>query len=371
MTQISRVTFWLNRPSIHQAPLIQALAALDIPVRLVTEWPSSPERTSQGWPDPVLDKIEAFIAPDQKTRQLLERSVERDELSIFSGIGAYPLTTTSLTRVTPSSCRIVFSEPWDPRGARGLLRRIMYRGRLRRHRHSIDAVLATGPLAVKQFVDAGYPRTRVYPFGYFVETSSHQRCHQSSGRVRPRLIMVAQLIKRKGIVEFIESFAAIDASADLDLYGGGPLEADLRRMVDELALGDRVSIHGPVPYAAVRLAIAEADALFLNSLFDGWGAVVNEALVSGTPAYVSSQCGAASLITRDTFGCIYSSTDPASTHAALIDAIALPVAADRRQSIRAWAETAISPEAAANYLVDIFGHLHTPHSSRPGPPWED
>src|SRR5437870_11248743 len=39
-----------------------------------------------------------------------------------------------------------------------------------------------------------------------------------------------------------------------------------------------------------------ADLLVLPSRYDGWGAVINEALMSGIPAICSDNCGAADLV---------------------------------------------------------------------------
>ena len=42
--------------------------------------------------------------------------------------------------------------------------------------------------------------------------------------------------------------------------------------------------------------MAAADVLVLPSRFDGWGAVVNEALMVGTPVICSDRCGASDVI---------------------------------------------------------------------------
>lgn len=71
-------------------------------------------------------------------------------------------------------------------------------------------------------------------------------------------------------------------------------EHQLRALAASLGLDDRVSFLGFLsdPKAAVR----EADVVVLPSRFDGFGLVVMEALVLGTPVIVSSQAGASEFV---------------------------------------------------------------------------
>lgn len=47
---------------------------------------------------------------------------------------------------------------------------------------------------------------------------------------------------------------------------------------------------------AARACMARADVLVLPSWHDGWGAVVSEALMAGTPAIASDACGSAGVV---------------------------------------------------------------------------
>lgn len=366
----SRVNFWMNTPSLHQAPLISALRLTGVPVRVISEFSVADERIAQGWSLPRFDADEVHIAPSRRERAGIEHSVRPDELNVFFGVGAYPATTESLVRVTGDATNIVFSEPWDPRGLAAFLRALRYRRRILMIGPLIDGMLLTGSLACEQFASAGYPREQIFPFGYFVDTIDAE----ISGTPRSnssivRIAMVAQLVPRKGVLEFLEAFAISDARASLDLFGGGVLESRVRRLVRNLGIDSRVTVHGPLPNSVIRRSIEAADVLFLNSKFDGWGAVVNEALTVGTRVAVTGKCGASQIANAAPHCVVYSGDSKDNVATAIKTSVDIVLETDARESIRAWAREAISPQAAAEYLLSVYGYLRDPEKERPAEPW--
>ena len=61
-------------------------------------------------------------------------------------------------------------------------------------------------------------------------------------------------------------------------------------------LPNRVQWFGKFPMSEVAKKMADADCLVLPSLHDGWGAVVSEALIAGTPVICSDACGSAGVV---------------------------------------------------------------------------
>ena len=55
--------------------------------------------------------------------------------------------------------------------------------------------------------------------------------------------------------------------------------------------------------------ICESDCLVLPSRYDGWGAVISEALMVGTPVICSDNCGAANVVTASNVGSVFSTND--------------------------------------------------------------
>ena len=76
----------------------------------------------------------------------------------------------------------------------------------------------------------------------------------------------------------------------LDIYGGGPAEAHLRKVAAQY--GDAVTFHPPVPIDEVRRLMREHDVYVLASNgYEGWGAVVSEALEEGMKVLGTYEAG--------------------------------------------------------------------------------
>jgi glycosyltransferase involved in cell wall biosynthesis len=107
-----------------------------------------------------------------------------------------------------------------------------------------------------------------------------------------RLLVVGQLVERKNVGEAIKALRepGLDR-VSLTIVGIGPLETQLKKMVVDLGLTDRVRLVGYVPIADLPQIFAEHDVLVHPALQEVWGLVVNEALAAGLQAIVSDRCG--------------------------------------------------------------------------------
>jgi glycosyltransferase involved in cell wall biosynthesis len=109
-------------------------------------------------------------------------------------------------------------------------------------------------------------------------------------------ICVARFVAKKNLGFLLDAYAAYAARAgrgawSLVLSGAGPLEAELRKKIRALAIGERVFLPGFVQYGELPALYGLGGALVLPSVSDQWGLVVNEAMASGLPVLVSSRCG--------------------------------------------------------------------------------
>lgn len=86
----------------------------------------------------------------------------------------------------------------------------------------------------------------------------------------------------------------------LYVIGSGPLKNELNALInsENFRSNGELSIEycGTMENKQVQSFIANCDILVLPSVYDGWGAVVNEALIQGTPVVCSEDCGASTLL---------------------------------------------------------------------------
>lgn len=108
---------------------------------------------------------------------------------------------------------------------------------------------------------------------------------------RHRIVTLARLSPEKRIDLLVRAFAAIASNFpkwDLEIYGVGPLHAELARLVDEVAPG-RVYLRGFTtdPYSVLK----GADLFASVSSVEGFGNAIWESLACGIPV-VAIDCGA-------------------------------------------------------------------------------
>jgi glycosyltransferase involved in cell wall biosynthesis len=347
---IGRLVFWQNAPSIHFAPLIRAMADRGYEVHVVTELDLAAERRALGWDSPEFGSVQAHWSPSPDERRMLEVNLGPNSHHVFTGTGAYPQTFESLKRVAADPAvngrLCVFTESWNPYDWKAPFRAIRYAVRSQAIPDRVDTVLATGALAVSQFKRSVRTSVDVQPFAYSVDVES-TAVSDNDGPI----LFVGKLERRKRVDMLLRAYAAADGlTRRLQIVGDGPERAHLELLAKKLNVSDRVEFIGATTNQVARSLMGRARALVLPSEFDGWGAVVNEALHAGCFVIASSRCGASELL-GDGRGAVI--RDQAGLTGALISTVAIdPHEARRRRTD--WARGNIGPEAMADYLASIL-----------------
>lgn len=377
--QQTTILFWQHMLSIHQAPLISELAALSNHKVILMATSAVPsERTRQGWDSGNFGQAEVIVAPSSATILQMAMLPAANTVHIVSGlrheIWKHKKVLDHWNGHRPKV--LIYSEPWDERGIRGRLRTVAFRQLARTLNPFISGVLATGGLAKSQFIRAGF--TDVFPFAYFVLPSQRNDSRVNgvganiSGKgikSRPsEFLYVGTFESRKNVTGLVRSFKTLPKESRLTIVGSGSQQSRLLRLCNSPGIRDRVRILGNVPNLQVRDYMANADVLVLPSLYDGWGAVVNEALTEGTAVLVSQSCGSVELL-RSSIGSSFNPTKSGELKAQLhqINNMVQNSKFDR-ENIACWADKCISPKSGARYLHAIIGYL-TDGSARPAAPW--
>ncbi|MEZ4918234.1 MAG: glycosyltransferase [Saprospiraceae bacterium] len=118
----------------------------------------------------------------------------------------------------------------------------------------------------------------------------------------------------------------------------------------------------------LRSNLSKSDLVILPSRFDGWGAIVNESLMVGTPVVCSNMAGASDLI-NELNGDVFNSEN--ITHLAQILSKRINqgfVPLEIREQIIKWSDC-ISPQVVAKYFyTTLFALLNKDEAHNP-PPW--
>ena len=112
-----------------------------------------------------------------------------------------------------------------------------------------------------------------------------------------RALWVGRLLTLKRVDTIIRAVGKCSKSMKiiLNIYGGGPEEIKLKKMAAKY--GDIINLHPSVPINEVRKLMHMHDVYILSSnAYEGWGAVVSEALEEGMVVLGTYEAGASATI---------------------------------------------------------------------------
>ena len=139
-------------------------------------------------------------------------------------------------------------------------------------------------------------RWKVFPFIYVTEGFD----------VKPvllhddmKVLYVGSLSERKNVKVLIEAMKGLH-NVQLNIVGDGEKRHELEALSKEYAVS--ANFLGTMQMKDIPNEMQKNDVLVLPSLYDGWGAVVNEALTQGLYVVCSDKCGAKDLLHNKKIG---------------------------------------------------------------------
>jgi len=366
--------FWQNLLSIHQSALLRSLAEYpDIEVYLGYEEDLPEHRVEMGWSVPDFGKAQLVNLQNIDDCQRLMGYNDDSVVHFFSGFFSFPIVWNAFKQLHQSGTTIgIMSEAFNFLHFAGWLRLQRARCHTLRWKDAFDIVLPMGKLGTSFFRSAGFPEAKLFEFAYFVEKTTvvfSDNILQS--KPEPfSILYVGQLIPRKGMDILLEALAMChEKNWQLTIVGDGPQRAELYEIATKLQIAHKVIFQGNRPNSEAVKEMYKADLLVLPSRWDGWGAVVNEALMVGTPVICSDKCGASTLLQSDVQGDVFRSGD--------VDDLANKLRIhlnrgnhllDSRAHLQQWARC-IYGQQGAEYLLAIVQATRE-KSIKPTAPWQ-
>lgn len=354
-------------------PLAVALAQLGHHVTVIVHTTVTQERRTLGWSDAASGNVhQVTISPSSDDAEI-QKWVEPGAVHILQGLPRRGVLWR-VQRVLSRSDVLWGSmmEQVDDRGWRGVIKRFEYSYRLR-NAHAPKFVLGIGGKAPHWFSERSAERVPVYPFAYFLPSHGEKpRSGMPVGVVR-RVGFIGQLIPRKRFDLLVEALAhpSLRPGVKLIYAGSGPLQDVLHERAVVKLGSEGIEFLGVIPLPQVPIWMSSLDVLVLPSDFDGWGAVVSEALMSGVPVVCSDACGASVVVKAGggSTGRVFNHGDPGSLVAALSEVLAQGVSS--RAGLADWGRNCLSSSAGAKYLLRVLEHLQRPGNERPEAPWNE
>jgi len=365
---------WQTIVSIHQAALVSALASISgVKVTYVAGEIIDDQRRALGWSAPSLGPASLVIVNAERTVEELAAQFPEQAIHICQGIRGNGFVGVAEKCLRKRQARIVINiETVDDHNLAGIAKRAVYAVHLRHAVAWADSILAIGHRTPGWLAGRGFPESRIFPFAYFLglpATAYATFSDELDDRLF-RFAFVGSFIPRKRLDLLVRALAELgeESSYQLTVVGAGPLEDEWRRLAVD-RLGARVVWRGLLPASEIPRFLAGVDCVVLPSRHEGWGAVVSESLLVGTPAICSDRCGSAEAVRRSRAGGVFRSGDRDALAECLLDVMKRRLArTQERAHLADWARRALSGAAGAAYLIEILRHRFE-GGKRPSPPW--
>jgi len=386
-TKLPNIVWWQPVLTDHQAHTIAATQiAAGVRIKAVVVDLEDPIRQSQGWTMVNTNIFEIVQIPKSGWYKWIFGFVKDNSTSIHffgSPFGDYKIMIGIIFAIISKIKICLVSEPYAS-VSEGYFSRVIttadkWRRRLRPTiykfygailKNFVLGVFAISVRAVHQYRKIGFSDDQIFPFGYFVPSIHPIPATDKVNNSLPiqsnifRVIFIGSLIPIKGIGDLIEAamiLADQNACIQIDCYGPGDQ--------NDYKFDDRI-IHycGVIPFGQSQLVLTDYDLLVLPSRYDGWGVVVNEALLTGIPVACSDMVGANILLTTGNCGYIFKSADPVDL------AFTLKSISENRQECSLMRQragkmkTLLEPEVAGSYVNEALCFLLN-NDKKPKSPW--
>ncbi|WP_442761788.1 glycosyltransferase family 4 protein [Malikia spinosa] len=159
--------------------------------------------------------------------------------------------------------------------------------------------LPMGPFAERDIKILSNFKRNIWRWGYFTDVPAISLSNEKD-RNKLKILWVGRMLDWKNVDTLMKALSELKkekVNFELTLVGDGPEKLKLKKMSLELLNNESVFFLDPVPATKIPIIMAQHDIYVLpSSAYEGWGAVINEAMSCGCAVIASSAAGAAAAI---------------------------------------------------------------------------
>lgn len=347
--------FFQNCLSPHQIPYIRECAKDERVEKVYFIMPRIDYgmRADMGWNNERLleePTIEFVLQPtDEDVEHLLKGQFQHDVRCFFSGIrGDADVFKWLNISIGFDVKRYIITEPpftFDKPLWMHYIRFFLQDYKYVKH---IDGILAIGESCVKYYRSLS-KHWKVFPFLYVTESTDVMPI-QLGGEMK--VLYIGSLSERKNVQLLLTALKGF-RNVQLNIVGDGEKRQELQGLAEKY--GVNTTFLGTKNMAEVPKELQKNDILVLPSLYDGWGAVVNEALTQGVYAVCSNKCGAKDLLHESWRGLVFMNNNAPDLARNLKQCQqSIEVIRNGRQRRSDWAKECISGPVISKYIIDCM-----------------
>lgn len=365
-----RIVFWQNCLSQHQLPYITQLIEYDVISQVVIAVPYaiSESRKAMGWRIgliPKSSKLKIFINPNEQVIDELLKIEQGNSYHFFSGIRGFQFVFNAFLKSLKYTVKrgIITERPntfgFGLRNGKPLwLHRIRFLLQDHKFIPYIDYVFAMGEDAVKYYQSLS-SRWQIFHFAYCTQIKNEEKDSVLNLDSYTHLVFLGSLEWRKAPDDILKALYLNvlnhpDFCYNMDFIGEGKRLPNLKRYTDKKFLKNVRFLGYKSNNEAVSI-LEKEDILILPSIYDGWGAVINEALSKGLYVICSDKCGAKELLSNPLCGHIFKAGNYRELANLLLYCTQnIEKIRANREFRKRWALEHISGKIIANYFINCL-----------------
>ena len=310
-----KIAFFSNFLNHHQLPLCQAFcntAGVEFVFVACEKIPE--DRLKMGYED--MNNKYPFVLRAYEDQDMAERVAVEYDAVIF---GACPTSYIAL-RMKEDKLSFRFCERSLKKGT---WRRFIPRTRKKiyggytKYKHNKLYILGASSYAASDLALCGFDKKKCFEWGYFPKVDSKNLDeifalkHQNAV---PEILYAGRLLPLKHVIDTVKAVHNLKKQgmdARFTVIGEGESAEEIKKYIEKHDLSDRITMLPFMSPEKVREYMDKADIfVFGSNFYEGWGAVVNEAMNSACAMAVSHAVGSAAyLIQNGENGYIYKFAD--------------------------------------------------------------
>lgn len=273
----------------------------DIDLEIGLYYPTEMLRPGYAWPEPTSNKYKCLWKSSAIKQGFITDTEGVDffgSLGVFQNLDFYRFASKVIKTEKPY---FLMSEGLKFKGRLNNIFRKVAVSNINRPNVNL---LAIGKGCVEDYRSVGASRWEADEFTFTSNAPIVAPIERISGEPL-KVVFVGQLIERKNLKVLIEAMRLLKSeNLELTIVGDGPSMDVTQQLVDKYGLSS-VALVGQLPHDEVFTVMKQSDVLVLPSYYDGWGAVVNEAMCLSNVVVVSSGVRASSAVVNDVNGYVF------------------------------------------------------------------
>ncbi len=297
------ITFVSNYINHHQLPFCKAMSEMEgVEFHFIQTSPMEAKRLEMGWGVDISEYpfVSLWYEDEDNCRKLIldsDVTILGWSDGIIADVEEKRLSSGKLTYRL--SERIYREGQWKFIGPKGLVRK--YKEHIRYRKMPVYLLCAGAYVASDFDLIKSYPG-KMLKWGYFPEKKISNTKKDTFGD-KINLCWVGRLIDLKHpeyAIELAKTLRDKGYGFHLDMLGDGSKKGELSDLIKKYDLSELVSLHGNKKPDEVMEYMGKADVfLFTSNYLEGWGAVVNEAMLNGCAVVASMEAGEVPFLIQD------------------------------------------------------------------------